>query len=346
MHAVNRQSSRSAYLDEVLGPWLRPAWLSQHSYARERWRTTRAAQGRADRGRPLRRRLPGRRAHRVLRDRRGGAHRVERPHPDPAPEHRVAPLHEPLRRAGTGLAAARLADDERRSPVRRRWRPRGTCRKRGCSSSGSAGRLGLSAGAPAAYARTLFVLLALARRRSRVYWNSDALRWAWSVRVSWQPPRRRCCSRPWTTGGSCPGRQPRLYLFPDGIRESPRRAGPRISSLAVSAGSHHHVARGARGRPRARARHVRNRDVMVQTIARPPRRRAGRAESFGGWIQRWLRSFSARLRPRSCTCSCRRSASSPPIERPPRSASRRTGSRTRSCGWNRPESSSSSAAAP
>src|SRR5262249_9336933 len=57
----------------------------------------------------------------VLLRRRGGAHRAQRPHSRTAPEHRVAPLLQPLRRAAErGLAAARPARGRRAGRRRRR----------------------------------------------------------------------------------------------------------------------------------------------------------------------------------------------------------------------------------
>ena len=64
-------------------------------------------QGRADRGRALRRRVPGGRPDCVLLDRGRAAHRAQRPHPRAAAERRLPPLLEPLRRARARLAAAR-----------------------------------------------------------------------------------------------------------------------------------------------------------------------------------------------------------------------------------------------
>ena len=58
-------------------------------------------QGRGGRDRPVRRRVPGRRAHRLLLHRGRPAHRAERAHPGAPAERRQPPLHQPLRRTRT-----------------------------------------------------------------------------------------------------------------------------------------------------------------------------------------------------------------------------------------------------
>ena len=87
------------------------------------WRTTRTST-RGSRSRsPSSAASTRRAADRVLLRRGRRPHRAQRAHPRPAPEHRLAPLLEPLRRARRPLAAARAhrGRPRRRRRARRRW---------------------------------------------------------------------------------------------------------------------------------------------------------------------------------------------------------------------------------
>ena len=53
----------------------------------------------------------------------GGLHRAERAHPDPPPEHRVAALHQPLRRAGAQTGRRVASPEDERDDQKRRGGP-------------------------------------------------------------------------------------------------------------------------------------------------------------------------------------------------------------------------------
>ena len=84
--------------------------------------------------------------------------------------------------------------------------------------------------------------------------------------------------------------KPRLYLFPDGHpRVASAGRGPRVSSLAVSAGFLSIMSPAElEGVLAHELAHVRNRDVMTQTIAVVLAGALVESSRIGGWIQRWL----------------------------------------------------------
>ena len=159
-------------------------------------------------------------------------------------------------------------------------------------------------------------------------------RWGWSARASSCRPRRRRFTPTVELARRCgpASIRPRLYLIPDGYPRalSAGRGARGGAALALSSGLLG-VATPAEleGIVAHELAHLRNRDVLTQTVAAVDRRRDRRVLADRRLLPARLplRSRAARgvVRP---SRRSRRTASTRPIATPPSSATRRTGSPT------------------
>ena len=199
---------------------------------------------------------------------------------DPAAEHRLAALLEPLRRARARLAAAR-ARRRRRGRARRRGlsraRPCGASRRRAQllkawlllarpgGALGSSARAGSSAATACAL---LFGGSVVAARRRRSTGTPTGSRWAWSARASSLPGEAPALHATVERLSARAGVvRPRLYLLPDGYPRAlvggPRRARRRRRSRSRPGCSGVATPAELEGIVAHELAHLRRRDVLV-----------------------------------------------------------------------------------
>src|SRR5207253_653549 len=253
-------------------------------------------QGRAGRGRALRRRIPGGRADRLLLRRGRRAHRAQRPHPRPSTEHRLAPLLEPLRRSGGRLASTRAA--RRRAGRRHRLvgvsgvllAVRNVLKAWALLVVGCAALAGLGWVLGGYRLLSIFVFCG-ALLAAALYWTSDrvalGLVGARELPLAEAPGFHSTVERLAAVAGIL---KPRLYVIPDGLpRALAAGRGPRGSALAVSSGL---LSAATPAELEAviahELAHVRHRDVVVQTSVVVLAATLLESSRIGGWFQRAL----------------------------------------------------------